>query len=171
MEVYNIYKIYVGKKIYIGATKQEMHERWWDHKSNARNPGHHMYHYPIYQEMRKVGIETCRIELIREVAVANLTEAHKEEQKEIEKYSWDVLLNDRNAYQTPEAKRKIDLQRLKEIRDKAKADNPEEFLKAERAKRNEQRAKLKKKDPEAYLQKQRDYIAKKKKGTDKIKVI
>ena len=107
MEVYNIYKIYVGDKIYIGATKQEMHERWWNHKTNARNPGHHMYNYPIYQEMRKVGIDTCRIELIREVAVANLTEAHKEEQKEIENYSWDVLLNDRNAYLSPKAKRKI----------------------------------------------------------------
>ena len=61
-----IYKISntVNNKIYIGQTSRTVEKRWNLHKQTAKNPSYLSYSYPLYQAMRKYGIDNFNFEII-----------------------------------------------------------------------------------------------------------
>ena len=71
-----IYKISntVNNKIYIGQTSRTVEKRWNLHKRTAKNPSYLSYSYPLYQAMRKYGIDNFQIEVIEETDNKNLNE-------------------------------------------------------------------------------------------------
>lgn len=65
-----IYKIEntINKKVYIGQSKN-IYKRWYCHRSDYRNKN-----YPIYQAMRKYGIENFLFSIVEECSIENLSD-------------------------------------------------------------------------------------------------
>lgn len=94
---YTIYKISntIDDKIYIGSTRLILRKRMYVHKSCARGDKEQR---PIAQHMRQLGIKNFSISAIRKVIVSCRKDARIEEQKELEKYENEQLLNVPRAY-------------------------------------------------------------------------
>ena len=69
-------KVYVGQSINI-------EKRWGEHKRNAFNSNTHTYNYPLYQAMRKYGLQSFNFQVLEETDIDKLTE---EEQYYINQY-------------------------------------------------------------------------------------
>ncbi len=63
-----IYKItnLINGKVYIGKTTRNIESRFYEHKYTAENIGSHNSAYPLYQAMRKYGIENFDFEILEE---------------------------------------------------------------------------------------------------------
>ena len=73
-----IYKItnQVNQKVYIGQSIK-IEERWKDHKRESFKEDSEKYNYPLYQAMRKHGLENFKFEIIEECAPELLGEREK----------------------------------------------------------------------------------------------
>src|SRR5690606_3843222 len=82
---YIIYKItnLINKKIYIGVTKNKLHVRWTQHKSNARL---NKAECALYKAMRKYGIENFTVDVLLKVKNTDTVNMYNTERKYIEMY-------------------------------------------------------------------------------------
>jgi len=95
--VYKIYKITnsIDKKLYIGSTRlNPIRKRMEGHRSEVGKGNLK----PLSCHMRNLGIDKFTIIVLREITVSSRKEARIEEQKEIEKYSKEILLNATRAF-------------------------------------------------------------------------
>lgn len=70
-----IYKITnnVNDKCYIGQSR-DIKKRWTSHKNVAFNQNCHEYNYPLYQAIRKYGLENFSFEILEECSIKELNE-------------------------------------------------------------------------------------------------
>lgn len=70
-----IYKItnIINDKCYIGQSR-DIKKRWISHKNVPFNPNCREYHYPLYQAIRKYGLENFSFEVIEECLIEELNE-------------------------------------------------------------------------------------------------
>ena len=73
-----IYKITnrINNKVYIGQSTN-IQKRWINHQSTSRNPNEAGYNYPLYQAMRKYGIDNFTFEILEECTQQQLNEREK----------------------------------------------------------------------------------------------
>lgn len=57
----------INQKKYIGSTINKPNIRYNQHLYNAFNPNSHKYYYPLYQAIRKYGIENFSYDIIQEI--------------------------------------------------------------------------------------------------------
>lgn len=67
-----------GKK-YIGSTIVEVNKRYNQHIYNATHPEAHQYNYPLYQAIRKYGLENFSFEVLLTI------ECEEEQIRQLEK--------------------------------------------------------------------------------------
>lgn len=101
--IYIIYKLTNNRDdmIYIGSTRLILRVRMECHRSEAKKGNKK----PLSEHMRTVGSSNFKIELIKEITVSSSKEAHVEEQKEIEKYPEEKILNVLQSYSSHNDKR------------------------------------------------------------------
>ncbi len=94
--IYRLYKIINSEdeKIYIGSTRLILRKRMDCHRSEVKKGNNK----PLSTHMRLIGNGKFSIELINEITVTSKAEARIEEQKEIEKFDNQLLLNVIRAY-------------------------------------------------------------------------
>ena len=95
---------YVNNKIYIGSTIRLLAHRMSQHKADA-NRGRKSN---LHKLMRELGNDQFFIIMINEFDVQDLEQARAEEQKEIEKYDKNIILNTINAINLNISKREYD---------------------------------------------------------------
>ena len=68
-----IYKItnIINNKCYIGQSK-DIYLRWSRHRTASKNSNRKEYNYPLYQAMRKYGLENFTFEILERCSVQNL---------------------------------------------------------------------------------------------------
>ena len=83
-----IYKITnsINGKVYIGKTMRSIESRLYEHKYVAENTEAHNSSYPLYQAMRKYGIENFSFEIIEECNNQAIDEKEKEYIKQYNSY-------------------------------------------------------------------------------------
>ena len=99
MTKYYIYRITAGDKYYIGNTTN-FEERWANHQSHSQRNTDARYNYPVYVQMRAVGVDNCSIEIMREIYACTKLEARMEEEIERKLIHPDNCLNSIRAYKS-----------------------------------------------------------------------
>lgn len=87
----NIFTIYmfinkINNKKYIGSTVVKPNIRYNQHIYNATHENVHQYHYPLYEAMRKYGIDNFDFSIIEQL-VCTETELRQKEKEYIIKYN------------------------------------------------------------------------------------
>lgn len=74
----------INEKNYIGATKTSVKVRFRKHKSTSRNINDRHYSKPLYQDMRKYGIDAFEVTVLEECGIEEMSQ---KESYYIEKYN------------------------------------------------------------------------------------
>lgn len=74
----------INEKNYIGATKTSVKERFRKHKSTSRNINDRNYSKPLYQDMRKYGMDAFEVTILEECGIEEMSQ---KEAYYIEKYN------------------------------------------------------------------------------------
>ena len=119
----------VDNMTYIGSTK-DMLDRWKKHRTNFRSEARDS-HYKLYEHLRGIGIDHCKIEKIDEIMCKTREDARKLEQHYIDKIPEQFRLNDRNAYTDRQAYIESRISK-KKLYDKQYRGKNAELLKAKR---------------------------------------
>lgn len=109
-----IYKITnnINNKCYIGQSR-DIQKRWISHRNVPFNPNCHEYNYPLYQAIRKYGLENFSLEILEECPIKELNE---KEQFWIDRYKstnsnygYNQTLLDYNQHGFKLTKEEVDL--------------------------------------------------------------
>ena len=95
-----IYKITndIDDLVYIGSTTQRtLTDRLWKHCSSSSDKKVSNYNCRLYQHMRELGMFQFNIELLEEFSCESKKEMVQREQEWMDKFDWDMLLNQRRA--------------------------------------------------------------------------
>lgn len=87
----NIFTIYmftnkINDKKYVGSTIVKPKTRYNQHIYNATHENVHQYHYPLYEAMRKYGIDNFEFSIIEQL-ICTETELRQKEKEYIIKYN------------------------------------------------------------------------------------
>lgn len=98
-----VYMLYnsIDNYIYIGSTTLQLNRRFIDHINHYKQN----FNTALYNHMGKIGIDKWTIKLLEARIVENILELRTIEQKWIEKYNKDILLNGHNAINKDENRR------------------------------------------------------------------
>ena len=95
-----IYKITndIDDYIYVGSTtKRLLNDRMRTHSSSCIDPKVSNHNCKLYQHMRKLDMYYFNIELLEEYPCKTNLELRMKEQEWMDKYDWNLLLNQRRA--------------------------------------------------------------------------
>jgi hypothetical protein len=79
-----IIRNHINDKVYIGSTTQTLSKRFSWHKSSINKS--RSKNYPLYIEMKHIGVEKFYIELLEEYPCSNIEQLHKREGHLIRQY-------------------------------------------------------------------------------------